>query len=33
MDKYGIILKFLPPNMAQWLQPLDRVLCELIDSV
>ena len=27
MDKYGIILMFLLPNMTQWLQPLDRVVC------
>ena len=28
MDKYGIILMFLPPNMTQWLQPLARVVCD-----
>ena len=28
MEQYGIILMFLPPNMRQWLQPLDRVVCE-----
>jgi hypothetical protein len=30
MDQYGIIFRFLPPNMTQWLQPLDRVVCGLI---
>jgi hypothetical protein len=30
MNQYGIILRFLPPNMTQWLQPLDRVVCGLI---
>jgi hypothetical protein len=29
----GIILRFLPPNMTQWLQPLDLVLCGLIKMV
>ena len=29
MEQYGIILMFLPPNMRQWLQPLDRVVCGL----
>jgi hypothetical protein len=29
MDQHGIILRFLPPNMMQWLQPLDRVVCGL----
>jgi hypothetical protein len=33
MDQYGIILRFLPPNMTQWLQPLDRVVCGLIKIV
>ena len=33
MDKYGIILMFLPPNMTQWLQPLDRVVCGLVKIV
>jgi len=28
MEKYGIILMFLPPNMTQWLQPLARVVCD-----
>ena len=32
-DKYGIILMFLPPNMTQWLQPLDHVVCGLIKIV
>ena len=33
MDQHGIILRFLPPNMTQWLQPLDRVVCGLIKIV
>jgi hypothetical protein len=33
MDQHGIILRFLPPNMTQWLQPLDRVVCGLIKTV
>jgi hypothetical protein len=33
MEQYGIILMFLPPNMTQWLQPLDRVVCGLIKIV
>ena len=33
MEQYGIILMFLPPNMMQWLQPLDRVVCGLIKIV
>ena len=33
MEQYGIILMFLPPNMRQWLQPLDRVVCGLIKIV
>ena len=32
MEKYGIIVMFLPPNMTQWLQPLDRVVCGLIKT-
>jgi hypothetical protein len=26
MNQYGIILRFLPPNMTQCMQPLDRVI-------
>ena len=33
MEKYGIIIMLLPPNMTQWLQPLDRVVCGLIQTV
>jgi hypothetical protein len=33
MNQYGIILRVLPPNMTQWLQPLDRVVCGLIKIV
>jgi hypothetical protein len=33
MDQYRIILRFLPLNMTQWLQPLDRVVCGLIKIV
>ncbi len=33
MEQYGIIHMFLPPNMMQWLQPLDRVVCGLIKIV
>ena len=34
VEQYGIILMFLPlPNMTQWLQPLDRVVCGLIKIV
>ena len=33
MEQYRIILMFLPPNMRQWLQPLDRVVCGLIKIV
>jgi hypothetical protein len=33
MEQYGIILMFLPTNMTQWLQPLDRVVCGLIKIV
>ena len=29
LDQHGIILRFLPPNMTQWLQPLDLVVCGL----
>ena len=32
-EKYGIIITFLPPNMTQWLQPLDHVVCGLIKIV
>ena len=32
MEKYGIIIMLLPPNMTQWLQPLDRVVCGLIQT-
>jgi len=33
MEKYGIITMFLPHNMTQCLQPLDRVVCGLIKPV
>ena len=33
MEQYCFILMFLPPNMTQWLQPLDRVVCGLIKIV
>jgi hypothetical protein len=33
MEQYGIILMFLPPNMTQWMQSLDRVVCGLIKIV
>ena len=33
LDELGIILRFLPPNMTQWLQPLDLVVCGLIKTV
>jgi hypothetical protein len=33
MEKYGIIIMFLPPNMMQLLLPLDRVVCGLIKIV
>jgi hypothetical protein len=33
MNQDGIILRFLPPNMTQWMQPLDRVVCGLIKIV
>jgi hypothetical protein len=33
MEQYGIILMFLPTNMTQWLQSLDRVVCGLIKIV
>ena len=33
LDQHGIILRFLPPNMTQWLQPLDLVVCGLIKTL
>jgi hypothetical protein len=33
LDQHGIILRFLPPNMTQWLQPLDLVVCGLVKTV
>jgi hypothetical protein len=33
LDEHGILLRFLPPNMTQWLQPLDLVVCGLIKIV
>ena len=32
LDEHGIFLRFLPPNMTQWLQPLDLVVCGLISA-
>jgi hypothetical protein len=33
VEQCGIILMFLPPNVTQWLQPLDRFVCGLIKIV
>jgi hypothetical protein len=33
LEQHGIILRFLPPNMTAWLQPLDLVVCGLIKTL
>ena len=33
LEEHGIILRFLPPNMTAWLQPLDLVVCGLIKEL
>ena len=33
LEKHGILIRFLPPNMTEWLQPLDLVVCGLVKLV
>jgi len=33
LGEHDILLRFLPPNMTQWLQPLDLVVSGLIKIV
>ena len=33
LEKHGILICFLPPNMTEWLQPLDLVVCGLAKLV
>ena len=33
LEKLGILIRFLPPNMTEWLQPLDLVVCGLVKLV
>jgi len=33
LEKHGILIRFLPPNMTAWLQPLDLVVCGLVKLV